>query len=57
VFVDPARTRLIQKSAGALRVGITVCEQICMMASNVFRLDFENREIVDTALMATPAAL
>ena len=57
VFVDPARTRLIEECTGAFRMRFTAREQVRMMASNVLRFDVEDRQIVDTALMASPAAL
>jgi len=56
VFVDPAGTRLVEKGAGPFRVGMTVHEQVGMMASNILCFHVEDGEIVDTALMASPAA-
>jgi hypothetical protein len=57
VFVDPAGTRLIQERTGAFRMRIAACEQVGMMASNVLCFHVEDSEIVDTALVASPAAL
>jgi hypothetical protein len=57
VFVNPACARLIEEGAGAFGVGSGFQEQVGIMAPDVFRFDLENREIVDTALTATAAAL
>lgn len=57
VFVDPAGARLIEKGAGPFRMRFTACQQVGMTASNVLRFDVEDTEIIDTALMASPAAL
>ena len=57
VYVDPAGTRLIEESADALRMRISAHEQVGMIASNILRFDVEDSEIVDTALMASTAAL
>lgn len=55
--IDAARALFIQKGTGARRVRLALSEQRSMMRSNVAGFYLVNRQAVDAARAASPAAL